>query len=280
MPEWEAPAKLNLDLRVGSVERDGFHPLRSLVQTIDWTDRLTVEESDEDHLDLAGAELPEGGENLVWQAVEALALRRRPRLHIRLVKSIPIAAGLGGGSADAAATLLAVGEMLRLGRRRISAVAAEVGADVPFLLTGGTAVLEGYGERVTALDPLSGFAVAVAVPPFELATPDVYRRWDEMGGPVGTELTGAALPPALRRHDELRNDLTPAAASLRPELRDWMADLGGRWERPVMMSGSGPACFGFFLDRDEAAGAVAGLSEHRGAQAADLRRQGPTRVEE
>lgn len=280
MPEWVAPAKLNLDLRVGALDRHGFHPLRSLVQTIEWCDRLVVEENEEDHLEVRGADLPEGGDNLVWRAVEALALARRPRLHIRLVKAIPVAAGLGGGSSDAAATLRAVGDLLRLDGQRVTAAAQEVGADVPFLLSGGTARMEGHGERLTALEPLTGFAVGVAVPPFELATPDVYRRWDELGGPVGQELSGAALPPSLRRLDELRNDLTPAAASIRPDLEDWMADLAARWERPVMMTGSGPACFGFFVDPDEAADAAVALHDHRGARAADLRRNGPARVED
>lgn len=279
MPEWEAPAKLNLDLRLRSADATGFHPLRSLVQTIEWTDSLMVEEGDEDSLDLHGAELPEGGDNLIWKAVSALDLASRPRLSISLHKRIAVAAGLGGGSADAAATLAALADMLRLPSDAAPRAAVRVGSDVPFLLTGGTAWAEGYGEQVTPLDPLSGFSVVVAVPPFELSTPEVYRRWDELGEPVGPELAGAGLPPPLRRFDELRNDLTPAALSLRPDLADWMADLRSAWDRPVLMSGSGPACFAFFLDIDEARDGVEVVAESRAAVAADLRPHGPTRTE-
>lgn len=279
MAEWEAPAKLNLDLRVASLDARGMHPLRSIAQTIELCDLLRVDENDADALRIDGADLADDGDNLVWKAVEALEWQGRPRLDIELRKRIPVAAGLGGGSADAAAILRAVGrDMMHLADDRIREVAARVGADVAYLLTGGTAVMEGYGERVTPLDALEGFSVGVAVPPFELATAEVYRRWDSMGGPVGKELGGLDLPPPLRGLGELRNDLTPAATSMRPDLADWMTDLGRRWERPVLMSGSGPACFGFFLDIDEAEAAAATVREARAAVAAELRKTGVGRL--
>ncbi|MFP3913397.1 MAG: 4-(cytidine 5'-diphospho)-2-C-methyl-D-erythritol kinase [Actinomycetota bacterium] len=114
MGEWEAPAKLNLDLRVAERDSRGKHPLRSVVQAIEWCDVVMIEEGDEDELEVEGAELPEGGENLVWKAVQALELAYRPPLRIRLDKRIPVAAGLGGGSSDAAAALKAVAELTRL----------------------------------------------------------------------------------------------------------------------------------------------------------------------
>lgn len=279
MAEWEAPAKLNLDLRVGPVDAGGRHPLRSLVQTVDWTDRLRVEEGDEDVLEVEGAELPEGGENLVWKAVEALRLETRPRLYVHLEKRIPVAAGLAGGSADAAATLRAVSDMLGVDRTPPESVAAGVGADVPFLLVGGTAWMEGYGEKLDRLDPLEGFAVGLAVPPFELSTADVYRRWDELDGPVGEELAAPLLPPPLRGYGEVRNDLTPAALDLLPDLGDWMEDLEQRWSRPVFMSGSGPACFAYFVDHDEAEAAVEEASLARAVWAARLRSTGVARLD-
>lgn len=279
MAEWEAPAKLNLDLRVGTVDSSGRHPLRSLVQVIDWTDLVVVEEGEEDVLRVEGAELPEGGENLVWRAVEALDLGSRPALDIRLHKNIPVASGLGGGSSDAAATLRAVAAMLGVERTRLEEVASRVGSDVPLFLLGGSAWMEGYGERLTPLDPLEGFACGVVVPPFELSTAEVYRRWDELEGPVGDEIPVRYLPPALREHGEVRNDLTAAALDLLADLGDWMEDLGERWSRPVFMSGSGPACFGYFLDHDEAAAAIGEVDTRRGAQAVLPRRGGVTRVE-
>lgn len=280
MAEWEAPAKLNLDLRVGAADSAGMHPIRSLVQTLEWCDHLVIEADDDDRLEVNGAEMPDDGDNLVWRAVEALGLGQRPLLDVVLTKRVPVAAGLGGGSSDAAAMLAALAEMTNVDPELVQAAAAAVGADVPYFLTGGTAIAEGYGERITVADRLAGFAVGVAVPSFELSTPEVYRRWDEMNRPTGEELGGSALPPGLRSYGELRNDLTPASLNLRPELGDWMRDLSERWDRPVAMSGSGPACFGFFVDVDEAHGAVAGVADHRAATAADLRPVGVARREE
>lgn len=277
MADWEAPAKLNLDLRVGRVDASGMHPLRSLVQVIDWIDVLTVEEGDEDVLEVEGAELPEGGENLVWKAVEELAVPSRPPLLIHLRKRLPVASGLGGGSADAAATLRAVADLLRLPPDRPEEVAPAVGSDVPFFLVGGTAWMEGHGERLTPVEHLEGFALGVVVPPFELSTAEVYRRWDRLDGPMGEEVPVQFLPPALRRHGEMRNDLTPAAVDLCPELADWMKEVGETLERAVFMSGSGPACFAYFLDDDEAAAAVSEVAVQRAARAALPRREGVAR---
>ncbi|MFP3916136.1 MAG: 4-(cytidine 5'-diphospho)-2-C-methyl-D-erythritol kinase, partial [Actinomycetota bacterium] len=151
-------------------------------------------------------------------------------------------------------------------------------SDVPYFLTGGTAWMEGHGEILTSLPPLEGFAVGVAVPPFEMSTALVYRRWDEMDGPVGQEFSPRHVPPALRAHGELRNDLTPAACNLRPELGDWMEELSTLWERPVFMSGSGPASFAYFLDHDEAEAAVGEVITRRAATATVPRSWGVSRL--
>lgn len=274
MSRWEAPAKLNLWLRVAPPADGGYHPVDSLVQTVELCDVLEIAEGEEDRLEVDGAELPTDGDNLVWRAVEALG-PPRPALHLRLVKRIPVCAGLGGGSSDAAAALLAVAELTGRPRAAVAGRAASVGADVPYFLTGGTAHMSGFGERIEPAERLEGFAVALVVPPFELATPEVYRRWDELEGPVGPELSGRGLPPALRTHAPLVNDLTPAATDLRPELADWIADLSGIWGRPVGMSGSGPSLFACFADLDEAAaGAAEAPPAARAAVAADLRSTG------
>lgn len=270
---WEAPAKVNLSLLVGAADASGYHPIRSLVQTIDWLDSIRLAEDDDDHLEIFGAELPAGADNLVWKGIEALEVAGRPRLRIELDKSVPVAAGLGGGSADAAAAISAVGRAMRLPDERLLAAAERTGADVPYFLTGGSAWIEGYGERVTPMSALRGFAIAVVVPPFELSTPEVYRRWDELDRPAGPSLPARSLPPVLREYDDLRNDLTPAATSLRPELADWLSELSALWDRPVAMSGSGPACFGVFAGVDEASEAASSVSA-RAARGADLRQGG------
>lgn len=252
-----SPAKINFSLLVRSVDANGYHPLRSLTQALAWGDTLEFQSEDEDALEIEGADdLPTDGSNLVWKAISALG-GSRPRLHIRLRKQIPSAAGMGGGSSNAAAALRAMQEFCRLPDDEIRQVAPRIGADVPFFLTGGTAWMEGYGERITRLDPLTGFAVGVAVPSFELSTPEVFRRWDRMGEPVGDEIPGRRLPPQLRDMGPIRNDLTPAAISLRPDLGDWMRDLSERWERPVALSGSGPTVYSWFADHEEAESAVA-----------------------
>ncbi|MGH8928255.1 MAG: 4-(cytidine 5'-diphospho)-2-C-methyl-D-erythritol kinase [Acidimicrobiia bacterium] len=282
MSRWEAPAKINLSLEVRPPDAGGMHPLRSLVQTIAWCDELEIDDDDDDHLEVGGADIPDDGENLVWKAVSALRRatgQDRPRLHIGLTKNIPVAAGLGGGSSDAAAALLAVADLTRTPRNEIEKVAATIGADVPYLLLGGSAWMEGYGEQVTQVPLPVDYAVGVAVPNFELVTQEVYGVWDRLEYPRGSGIDGRALPPALRDLGPFRNDLSAAAIALRPELGDWMAELADRWERPVAMSGSGPSLFAFFGDLDEAEDAVRSVAGHtRAVKAVNPRGQGPSRL--
>ncbi len=259
MRVWLAPAKVNFTLMVGSRSASGLHPVRSLIQTLNWCDRVTVVEGEEDRLEIEGADLPGGGDNLVWKAVTALEREIgvvRPPLEISLEKRIPIGAGLGGGSADAAAVLAALGEMLAIDTKTLRRAAGRIGSDVPAALWGGSLWVEGFGEIVSRLSPLSGFAVAVAAPDFPLLTADVYRMWDDLEEPRGVEFPSGSLPPALRRSFPMRNDLTPAALRLRPELGDLIEAAAGEWGRPVAMSGSGSSLFSFFMDAEEAASAA------------------------
>ena len=115
--------------------------------------------------------------------------------------------------------------------------------------------MTGIGDQVESQRPLTGFAVAVAVPPFEMSTVEVYRRWDEMEGPEGESIAPRLLPPGLRDGMPVRNDLIPAAVGIEPAFADFMADLRMQWGGPVLMTGSGSGCFGFFPDPEEAADA-------------------------
>jgi 4-diphosphocytidyl-2-C-methyl-D-erythritol kinase len=280
MSVWEAPAKVNLSLEVGPRAAEGLHPLRSLVLCVDWCDILRFEESDEDHLMVTGVDLPDDGENLVWKAVAAIRLARQPQLEIRLDKSIAVGAGLGGGSSDAAATLAAVADLIGRDDEAVATAAVKVGADVSLFLRGGLQRMEGYGEKLAREKTLPDFSVAVAVPPFELETAQVYERWDTLEGPQGPEQDGRQLPPSLRLLGPLRNDLTPAAVSLRPELADFIVDLAQAWEQRPLMSGSGPALFGLFPDFSEAADAArAAPSACRHRQAARPRSNGVERID-
>jgi 4-diphosphocytidyl-2-C-methyl-D-erythritol kinase len=178
---------------------------------------------------------------------------------LRLTKRIPAGAGLGGGSADAAASLGLAARRFGLDDEDVAGIAEAIGADVPFSFVGGTCRVEGRGERLTRLEALRGFSLAIVVPPFAMATPDVYREWDRLGGPEGPEIPDRDLPPQLRGGPALRNDLFPAAVSLDERIGDWQADLGRRFGTSVAMTGSGSALYAFFSTLDEAEDAVAGV---------------------
>jgi 4-diphosphocytidyl-2-C-methyl-D-erythritol kinase len=275
-----APAKLNLNLLVSPRDETGLHPIRSVVQTIEFCDVVRLEEADESSFEVSGIEVPTDDDNLVMRALEAAKGEADvPPLTVKLEKRIPVSAGLGGGSADAAATLAAVAEMTGMDSAVLRDVARRIGADVTFPLTGGTAEMGGYGERIDPMPPLQGVAVAVIVPGVFLSTPEVYRRWDELGEPEGFEVPDRLLPPLLRHTFPIRNDLYRAAVDLEPELGDFVSDVSARWDEVVMMTGSGSACFGFFPTSEEAAEAAAAIPGTRSAFGAALRPRGVERVE-
>lgn len=274
---YEAPAKLNLSLLVHPPDSSGLHPIESLVQTIDLLDRLEFSEADEDSFQCVGADL-DPDDNLVVAAIAAVREKGQvPPLAIRLEKLIPLEAGLGGGSADAAAALIGAVEAGSLEESLPVELAPQIGADVALFLTGGTQLMTGHGEKLDSQRPLSGFAVAVVVPEFGLSTPDVYRRWDEMEGPEGEPVERGALPPVLRDGMPMRNDLFPAVLDLEPRLGDFIADVRSVWGSAVLLTGSGAACFGFFGDAVEAAEAARSIAGTRARFGVGLRDQGVTR---
>ncbi len=135
-------------------------------------------------------------------------------------------------------------------------LAAGLGSDVPFCLVGGCADVSGVGERVRPTEAGRDYAVALVVPPFEVATAAVYSAWDLLGEPHAAPMPESALPPSLRNAVAVRNDLTDAAIAVAPDIAAWRAELEAGWSRPVGLSGSGPTLFSFFLDRDEAEAAL------------------------
>jgi 4-diphosphocytidyl-2-C-methyl-D-erythritol kinase len=237
----KAHAKVNLSLEVHPADGSGYHPLDSVVQTVSLADRLTVEVADADAVVVDGRhEVPSEG-NLVLVALDAL--RRRvpdlPGFSVGLHKDIPPEAGLGGGSADAAAVLQAVARWAP--GVDLLEVASDVGSDVPALVLGGTVHMTGRGDRVARLAPVVGTRWLVVVPPFGVPTPAAYRAWDGLGGPTGSAKDWPATAAAIGR--PVRNDLEPAAVMVRPEIVDWLEALSVVAGRPSMVSGSGSACF-------------------------------------
>ena len=252
MSSWRAFAKLTLSLRVLGTRADGYHELDALTVSVsEPRDELTVSlfDSDSDgdvELELSGPAtegVAVGADNLAVRAARALLAtvddaHRAPRVQLALRKEIPAGAGLGGGSADAAAVLVALDRMLDIGASidEIAAIAATLGSDVPFCVRGGAARMRGRGER---LDParVPRLHVLVAVPPFAIATPAVYRAWDELGGPISTRVV-----PGLAGLGDLTNDLEAAAERVEPRLGEFRARLEGTVGAPAILAGSGSAC--------------------------------------
>ncbi|HEX4726588.1 MAG TPA: 4-(cytidine 5'-diphospho)-2-C-methyl-D-erythritol kinase [Jatrophihabitans sp.] len=261
-----APAKINLALSVGPLRPDGFHELRTVFQAVDLYDTVTVQAAAELELAMSGTEaagLPTDPGNLAWRAAALLAERagRAPCVRIELVKRIPVAAGLAGGSADAAATLVACNRLWRLGLTdtELTGLAAELGSDVAFALHGGTALGAGRGETLTEL-PAGQLHWVLAAAAGSLSTPAVYAELDRQrtGQPTAEPAALDALVGALRTGVPielaplLANDLQPAALALAPYLRDTLAAGARLGALAGLVSGSGPTCAFLAADAGQA----------------------------
>jgi 4-diphosphocytidyl-2-C-methyl-D-erythritol kinase len=258
-----APAKLNLCLYLGERRGDGLHEIRSLFCPLTLADRLVVSDADRDEVVCPGVE----GPNLVDEALAGLRRRGwdRAGARVEIEKRIPVAAGLGGGSADAAAILRLAGE----GVDGIEVLAAELGADVPSQLDPQFALVGGAGEVIDPLPPPAHFGVVLVPAGNGLATGEVYAEADRIGsardqaelGRIARRLREAAGRGAspLQYAELLVNDLSQAALSLRPEISSARAALGKAGAAVTLVTGSGPTVFGLFEDiaaADRAAGAL------------------------
>lgn len=262
----EAPAKINLSLGVGPIGDDGFHPLTTVFAALDLRDVLTLAPADDLTLQVSGvgADLvPTGPDNLAARAFALMAERFElptPGATLTLDKSIPVAGGMAGGSADAAATLVAVDAWAGLGltSHELVTLAAELGSDVPFCVVGGVQLGTGRGHLLEPVASTGSWTWVIAVVSGGLSTPTVYRRFDELH-PEGCSLEPpSALIDAVAAGDvaslaaHVRNDLADAAVDLRPELGD-VLDAGKRHGALAsMVSGSGPTC-AFLCDGPDAA---------------------------
>jgi len=254
-------AKINLGLRVLGIRSDGYHEIRTRFQTIDLRDEMEIDLSPRAlELRVEGARLACDRSNLVVKAAEALREARRglPGARIRLVKGIPLAAGLGGGSSDAAAVLLGLERLwgLDLDPGELRRIAALLGADVPFFLQGGTALGEGKGDEIRPLPDLAPYGICLILAPFESSTADVYNRWDLLQplSRPGGEAREPALPDptGAESRETVRNDLQDVVFAEHPELRchwDLLYEAGAE---AASVSGSGPSLFGLFGSREAA----------------------------
>lgn len=269
------PAKVNLALCVGGLRPDGYHPLGTVFHAISLFDEVTATPAPAGVIELTGQGegvdvVPWDERNLVWKAARLLADRfgrddLGVRLHVK--KSIPVAGGMAGGSADCAGALLACSMLWDLDTTPddLHDLAAELGSDVPFGLVGGNAIGRGRGDELVPLLARGTYHWVVALAHGGLGTPEVFRRFDELGAPSGTDIPDAVLnalacgdAPALGR--AMRNDLQAAALDLRPELAETIefglahGALGG------IVSGSGPTCVFLVAGESEGMDLAAALS--------------------
>jgi 4-diphosphocytidyl-2-C-methyl-D-erythritol kinase len=262
-----APGKVNLSLLVGAPRPDGLHPLASVVQSVSLADELTLGPTDGAEDEVVCPGVP--GPNLAAAALRAFreaAGWNAPPQRLEIVKRVPVAAGMGGGSADAAAALrLAAHAAGGAPAALLHELAIALGADVPSQLQPGRVLMHGAGEHVEPLaDPDSPFGLVLVISPETLATADVYRTFDRIGD--------QRTEHELERHVEAAraggppspvNDLQAAALELCPQIAPVLEDVLAAGAQTALVSGSGPTVFGLFATPADARAAVVRLAERR-----------------
>src|SRR4051794_8163808 len=255
-----APAKVNLVLRIGPTAPNGLHQVASLFASLDLADEIELEPAPLDSLECEGVV----GPNLATAAVERLRqyAPSLPPLRVRITKRIPVAAGLAGGSADAAAVMRAANSFheVPFDDDQLREIAAPIGSDVPSQIVPAHSVVTGTGERVERVQ-LPAMAVVLVPSEVGLSTADVYEQADQLGA-TRTNLDAGDLHALAGEPIEviaarLENDLQPAALRLRPELAQTIERLRGAGALGAQVSGSGPTVFGLFADADAARAAAA-----------------------
>jgi 4-diphosphocytidyl-2-C-methyl-D-erythritol kinase len=283
------PGKINLQLSVGPLAKDGYHELATVFQSVSLYDEVTLKLIDSDEI-IVNAQgktgVPEGKDNLAYQAVELMRKKFEVKdgIEIKIKKEIPIAGGMAGGSANAGAAIVGFDSLFSLGlsRNEMELIGSQLGADVPFTISGGTAIGTGRGDRITPVLSRGNYFWVLALSSSGLSTPAVYNECDRLrkGLDIAAPHVSDELVQALSRGDAtalgkvLVNDLQPAACSLKPALRlildvglDYGA-LGG------IVSGSGPTVAFLAESEDHALDLVVALTSS-GVVGNVLRAQGP-----
>ncbi|WIM90314.1 4-(cytidine 5'-diphospho)-2-C-methyl-D-erythritol kinase [Candidatus Mycobacterium wuenschmannii] len=266
------PGKINLYLAVGDLLDSGYHELTTVFHAVSLVDEVTVRNADVLSLEITGegaGELPLDERNLAWQAAELMGehVGRAPDVSITIDKSIPVAGGMGGGSADAAGVLVALNSLWELGvpRRDLHTLAAKLGSDVPFALHGGTALGTGRGEELATVLARNNFHWVLAFADGGLSTPKVFRELDrlrEAGDPPRLGEAGPVLAALAAGDPEelaplLGNELQAAALSMNARLRRVLRAGVEAGALAGLVSGSGPTCA--FLCRSASAAVDVGI---------------------
>ena len=287
--EVQAPAKVNLQLSVGPKEADGYHQVVTVFQAVSLMDVIKISESDQFGLSIKGdytTGVPLDQSNLIFKAVQLMSEKfdTSTSLDFEINKSIPVAGGMAGGSADAAASLLGIDQLYGLGltKDELAEVAREIGSDVPFMLHGGTAVGRGRGDEITPALSRGTYHWVIAVSSSGLSTPAVYGECDRLrtgldikAPTLNDELLQSLLSgDSVRVGKSLNNDLQAAACSLRPALR-LILDTGQEYGAlGGIVSGSGPSVAFLVADEDHSLDLAVALTSS-GVVGSVARAQGP-----
>lgn len=261
-----AYAKINLSLDVTGKRPDGYHEVRMVMQTVDIFDTLTFEKAESGiAIDVGGSPLPADGDNLIYKAAKAVMDKCgvTDGVSISLDKHIPIAAGMAGGSSDAAAALRGVNRLFECGltNDELREIGVKIGADVPYCVEGGTVLAEGIGEKLTFLSPLPEYVLAVAKPKRGVSTGNIYKSLDEIFDTV-THPDVDAMLDAFKNSGDLSftkylgNVLEYVTVPLCPEVDEIKKIFADEGSCGTLMTGSGPTVFAFFENEDKAQEAI------------------------
>ncbi|MFA6000948.1 MAG: 4-(cytidine 5'-diphospho)-2-C-methyl-D-erythritol kinase [Thermoleophilia bacterium] len=274
--EVRAPAKINLWLHVGPLEADGFHPVCSLMDRVTIADTLQARRAPDEGMRLSvyGMDNDAPQENLVMRAARALeqAAGKRMDVDIDLTKKIPVAAGLGGGSSDAAAILKLLVFLFELDihETKLMEIAGVLGSDVPFFMTSGPQLAEGKGDILMPVRFGFDYAVVIVNPGIRLSTADVYQLYDETAGASRETFANhvewaheeiGRLDSLDALVNQMHNDLESPARSLCPEIDGIEQGLRASGAAAVLVSGSGPSVFGVYEDSETASRACEKLGK-------------------
>ncbi|MFS2326060.1 4-(cytidine 5'-diphospho)-2-C-methyl-D-erythritol kinase [Brucella sp. H1_1004] len=272
---YTAPAKINLALHVTGRRDDGYHLLDMLVVFADYGDRITVGEADEDSFSIGGRfahGIPLDSGNLVIKARDALRSHTERKLSpvaIHLEKRLPVASGIGGGSSDAAATLLALNEIWQLGldHATLAELGLSLGADLPMCLHGAAhgapLIACGIGEQLSAIPQMPSLPMLLVNDGTAIATPDVFRALTKRDNPPLPSRVPCDIESICTYLSSTRNDLLPAALSIAPHISDTLAILHTHGALFAQMSGSGATCFAIFKDQQSADTAASRILSHK-----------------
>lgn len=253
----KAYAKINLSLDVVGKREDGYHLLKMIMQSIDLYDVINIElQGSGIDLSCDKAYVPNDSRNIAYKAAELFMNEYgiKSGVKIDIEKNIPVAAGLAGGSTDAAAVLRGLRDLLKpeIGDSELMELGVRIGADVPYCIAGGTALCEGIGEKITSLDSFKDKILILVKPPFGVSTKSVYQKLDI--GKIRVHPPTGKLMKAIREQDlefvskNMKNVLENVTLSRNHTLREIKSDLVDMGAEGSMMSGSGPTIFGFFED--------------------------------